>query len=117
MARKSLTAVEQQARCSDSQAHCSDEHQHLGFPNPSQLVAARTILAATSAPYLNQPNHKSQSKICYSQTERTRYSETHSCCYKCSQHQRITKSSLLVVAGSNLTAVSAYVFHQISMKF
>ena len=123
MERKSLAAVEQQAqcsdnqaRCSDNQARCSDQHQHLGFPNLRQLIAERTKLAAASAPYLNQPNHKSQRKIYYSQTEPTRYSETHTHCYEFSQHQRIIKSSLLVVAGSNLTAVSAQLFHQISMK-
>ena len=54
--RKSLAAVEQQVRHSDGL-------QHLGFPNPSQLIAARTILAAASASCLNQPNHKSQNKI------------------------------------------------------
>ena len=61
--RKSLAAAEQQAHCSDNQAHCSDKLQHLGFPNPRQLVAARTILTAVSVSCLNQPNHKSEGKV------------------------------------------------------
>ena len=52
VARKSLATAEYQA-------HCSDKLQHLGFPNSSQHVAVRIILAAASAPCLNQKNHKS----------------------------------------------------------
>ena len=116
MARKSLAVAEQQVLCSEDQAYCNDELQQLGFPNSRQLVAARTILAVASAPYLNQSNHKSQGKIYYSQTEPTHCSETHTRCSECPQHQGITKPSLLVVVGSNLAAASAYVFHQLSTK-
>ena len=99
---KSLAAVEQEA-------HCNNELQHLGFPNLSQFVTVRTILATTSAPCLNQPNHKSQGKIHYSQIEPSRFS-------KCSQHKRITKPSLLVAMGFSLAAASAHVFHQLGIK-
>ena len=105
MVRKSLAAEEQQAHSSDNQARCSDKLQRLGFPNPRQLVAARTILVAASAPCLNQPNHKSQGKIYYSQAEPTRPSET------LTQHQGITKPSLFVVVDSNLDAASTHSFH------
>ena len=116
MVRKILAAAEQQACCSDNQAHCSDELQHLGFPNPSQPIAMRTILASASAPYLNQPNHKSQGKVYYSQSEPTRCSETHTCYSECTQYQRITKSCLLIVVGSNLAVASTHIFHQLNTK-
>ena len=91
VARRSLAAVEQQARYGDSQARCNDEFQYLVFPNPSQLVAARTALTAASAPCLKQPIHKSQGKLYFSQTEPTCCSETHTHCRECPQYQRITK--------------------------
>ena len=116
MARKSLATAEQQALCSDGQARCSDELQHLGFPNLSQLIAARTILAAASAPCFNQPNHKSQGEICYSQTEPTHCSENHTRYSECPKHQGIIKLSLLIVVGSNLAAASAHVFHQLAQN-
>ena len=80
------------SRRGEKKSRCNDELQHLGFPNPSQLVAARTILVAASALCLDQPNHKSQSKFYYSQTKP------------------------IIALGSNLTAVSTHVFHQLSTK-
>ena len=70
-------------RVAVAEAHCSDGHQHLGFPNSSQLVVVRIILAAASASCLNQSNHKSQNKIYYSQTDPTRCSGFHPRCSEC----------------------------------
>ena len=64
-ARNNLAAVEQQARC-------RGEAQQLGLSNPSQLVAARTILAIASALCLSQTKHEVQNSIYYSQSEPTR---------------------------------------------
>ena len=73
------------AHCSDSQARCSDQLQHLGFLNPSLLIVAKTILAAASALYLNQPKHNTKNTIHCSQSEPARCSENHTCCSECSR--------------------------------
>ena len=98
-ANDSLAAVGQHTRCSDSQARCSVQLQHLGFLNPSLFVAVKTILAAVNALYLSQPKHKTQNTIHCSQYETSCYSENHTRCSECSQHQRLTNPRLLVQRG------------------
>ena len=48
-ARNNLAAAEQQSRCSSGKAHCGGEPLQLGLSNLSQLIAAKTTLAAVSA--------------------------------------------------------------------
>ena len=108
-----LTAAEQQSFYSDIQAHCSGEHQQLGHFHPSQLVTVRTTLVAASALCLSQTEHEIWKSIYYSQSEPSRCGENPTCWSECSQHQWLTKPSLLVAARIALAAASARNFHQL----
>ena len=114
MAREIVNVVGQQAHCCNSQASYSDKLQYLGFPNPSQLAAARTILAAVSASCLNQPTTDFKENFIIHKL--TLLVATRPTLVALAAHQRITKSSLPVVSGSSLAEASTHVFHQLGTK-
>ena len=102
-----------QTHCSEIESHCSDKqtcysskYQKLGLPSPSQLVAAKTILATASALCLNQTKHEIPNSTYRSQFELSLCSENSTRYGEYSQHQGLTNPSLLVAVRFTLTAMS-----------
>ena len=98
---------ETQSRCSNKQACCSREYQQLGLLSPSQLVAAKTSLAAASTLCLNQTEHEIHNSTYCSQFEFSHCDENPTRCCEYSQRQGLTNPSLLVAARITLAATSA----------
>ena len=93
-------------RCSENHIRCGECSQCQGLISPSLLVAARITLIVENAIKYSEHNFPKVSH--YSLTEPPRCNEIHYRCSECSQHQKLTRPSLLVTASCSLIAMSAF---------